>query len=201
MKSKIITTLIAAAMFGGVANAATIAVTVIANNTSTIGNITAGASATLLTGSAYVYVSSTELTASQFTSFSTTYTTVADAKTGFEALLASGTSTALRSPTFTSGIIASPGNLTLTPGDKSYVFFASGDYFGIYQGSNVPGSGAVTINPATNIEDLVGTSTVQLIPSTTTYSGFQLVQLAPVPEPSAALLGMLGALGLLRRRR
>ena len=38
----------------------------------------------------------------------------------------------------------------------------------------------------------VGTSTY----SATGTSGFQLV-----PEPSAALLGALGALGLLRRRR
>ncbi len=36
---------------------------------------------------------------------------------------------------------------------------------------------------------------------TTTEPSFQLVSFAPVPEPSAALLGMLGALGLLRRRR
>ena len=38
-------------------------------------------------------------------------------------------------------------------------------------------------------------------PETTTSGRFRTSALAPVPEPSAALLGMLGALGLLRRRR
>ena len=38
-------------------------------------------------------------------------------------------------------------------------------------------------------------------PSTSNAGGYRAALLAPVPEPSAALLGMLGALGLLRRRR
>lgn len=38
-------------------------------------------------------------------------------------------------------------------------------------------------------------------PATSASGGYRSAALAPVPEPSAALLGMLGALGLLRRRR
>jgi hypothetical protein len=38
-------------------------------------------------------------------------------------------------------------------------------------------------------------------PETAGSGRFRSAALAPVPEPSAALLGMLGALGLLRRRR
>lgn len=194
MKLKIASALLACLAFGGLANAATISVAVIANNTGTIGNITAGASATLLTGTAYVYVTTTELAAADFVSFDPA--TTAAAKTSFEALLASPTP--LRTSAFTNGVIASTGNLSLNPGEKTYVFFDAGSYYGIYQGNNVPSSGAVTINPATNLEDLKGTSSVQSFSGTT--SGFQLVPIA-VPEPSAALLGMLGALGLLRRRR
>ena len=192
MKMKIISALFACSMLAGVSSAATIGVTVIANNTGTIGNITAGASATLLTGTAYIYVTTTELGAADFASFSAG--TTALAKTNFEALLAAPTP--LRTASFTNGVIASTGNLSLNPGEKSYVFFDATTYYGIYQGANVPSSGAVTINPSNNLEDLKGTSAVQSFSGTT--SGFQLVA---VPEPSAALLGMLGALGLLRRRR
>jgi hypothetical protein len=191
MKSKLLTAFMVVAASCGLASAATINVAGIAN--STVGLITAGASNTVLSGTAYFYVTTTELAASSFSAFAPE--TTAGAKTSFEALLASPTP--LRSATFTNGVLASTGNLTLNPGEKTYLFLSSSEYFGIYQGNNVPSSGAVTMNPATILEDLVGTSTLQNVSGTN--SGFQLV--AVVPEPSVALLGALGIFGLVRRRR
>lgn len=187
MKTKLITPIIAFALMTA-ANAATVSVAALANST-TIGFITAGATDTLLSGTAFIYSSTTELGASDLTNVTT--------RTGFEALLAAGTQTALRQTAFTSGSLTSSGNLTLNPGDKTYLVLVSGTYFGAYQGSNVPALGGVTINANTDIEALKGTSTYQTI--NTTKSGFQLVD--TVPEPSTTLLGAFGALALLRRRR
>jgi MYXO-CTERM domain-containing protein len=65
---------------------------------------------------------------------------------------------------------------------------------GAYKGPIVPSLGAVTFNP-TNSSDSIGIGT-SVFTAGSPNSGFQLI-----PEPSAALLGALGALGLLRRRR
>jgi hypothetical protein len=56
--------------------------------------------------------------------------------------------------------------------------------------------GALSLTSATLTDLGQGTS----VYAATGTSGFQLASI-PVPEPSAALLGALGALGLLRRRR
>ncbi len=48
---------------------------------------------------------------------------------------------------------------------------------------------------------LLGTEVNNPETSGSTTSRFRAAAISPVPEPSAALLGMLGALGLLRRRR
>jgi len=67
--------------------------------------------------------------------------------------------------------------------------------FGAFkQTATVPSLGSVVMNSGSMADLGVGTS----VYSATGTSGFQL---AFVPEPSTALLGMLGALGLLRRRR
>lgn len=115
----------------------------------------------------------------------------------------------VRSTTFANGALTSTGSVQLgNSGNKTYLFlvaesagFITG--IGAYKGSNVPTSGSVTFNPtfATDGEG-VGTSVLSAAivgPPAQPISGFQLA--AAVPEPSAALLGALGALGLLRRRR
>ena len=83
-------------------------------------------------------------------------------------------------------------------GNKLYMLIVSNDasYIGAFQGIAAPSLGTVVMNPATMTEDLLGTSTLQSISGT--KSGFQLVA---VPEPSTALLGLLGFAGLMRRRR
>lgn len=59
----------------------------------------------------------------------------------------------------------------------------------------VSGSGSVSVTSSlVGLTEVVGTKV-------DAPTGFDYVQLVAVPEPSAALLGMLGALGLLRRRR
>jgi MYXO-CTERM domain-containing protein len=95
--------------------------------------------------------------------------------------------------------MAATGNLSLNAAEKSYIFLeaSTGGYYGIFQGANVPAAGAVTMTPTSIIEDLKGTTNVSTVGATKT--GWQLV--TAVPEPTAALLGALGALGLLRRRR
>ena len=118
----------------------------------------------------------------------------------------------VRSATFTNGLLNSTGSVQLgNSGNKTYLFLVaeSGGFItgiGAYTGANVPTSGSVTFNPGFAGDGLlVGTSVFAAAvvgPPAQPVSGFQLAPaVAPVPEPSAALLGALGALGLLRRRR
>jgi len=95
--------------------------------------------------------------------------------------------------------------------NSTYLFLvseASGIITGIgaYTGSAVPNAGSVTFNPAFAGDSLgIGTSVLAAAtttPSVQPVSGFQLKSaVAAIPEPSAALLGAIGALVLLRRRR
>ena len=120
----------------------------------------------------------------------------------------------VRNATFAAGVLASTGSVDLgNSGNSTYLFLVaeSGGFItgiGAYTGSAVPTTGSVTFNPAFAADGLnVGTSVLSAattanpptVPFTQPVSGFQLA--AAVPEPSAALLGALGALGLLRRRR
>jgi len=80
---------------------------------------------------------------------------------------------------------------------------AASTYWGIYSmttpaffPANVTAAGSTPVAIATGaaITPLANAGTV-------TSNSFALVNTVPIPEPSAALLGALGALGLLRRRR
>lgn len=100
---------------------------------------------------------------------------------------------------FTNGAFTTTGASEVgVAGNKLYMLIVSNDasYIGAFQGIAAPSLGTVVMNPATMTEDLLGTSTLQSISGT--KSGFQLVA---VPEPSTALLGLLGFAGLMRRRR
>jgi hypothetical protein len=64
--------------------------------------------------------------------------------------------------------------------------------FGAYGRLVAPATGSMVFNPTTLNTNMIGTST----------TGFQLAPVVvAIPEPSAALLGAIGVLGLLRRRR
>lgn len=118
----------------------------------------------------------------------------------------------VRSTTFTSGAMTSTGSVQLgNAANSTYLFLvseANGVITGIgaYTGSAVPNAGSVTFNPAFAGDSLgIGTSVLAAAtttPSVQPVSGFQLKSaVAAIPEPSAALLGAIGALVLLRRRR
>lgn len=187
MKSKYIAALFAAVVSLGSANAVVVGLTGLAN--SSVGLITAGGSSTLVSGSAYFYSSSADLSKAQLASVTT--------RAAFEALLTSDPGVVRSAVSFTNGVLQSTGNIEMGAAtNKTYLFLANADssLYGIYQGPAVPALGAVTINPGTIVEDLVGTTDV--ITYGSTKSGFQLV-----PEPSVALLGALGVFGLVRRRR
>jgi hypothetical protein len=117
----------------------------------------------------------------------------------------SGTSPGIvRTFNFSGSAMSTTGSVELGAiGNNTYLVLVSEtgglvNGFGAYTGADVPSLGSVTFNPA-NAGDSIGIGTsVFAGPAGPAASGFQL---AAVPEPSAALLGALGALGLLRRRR
>ncbi|MCP5543557.1 MAG: hypothetical protein H7A49_06580 [Akkermansiaceae bacterium] len=199
MKTKLLGLAVVTALSCGAANAVSLATTLLANTTNNVGLITTlqTGSLTTVTGTAFIYATSVELSALDVAGI--------DSRAGFEALILSDPGAIRSNIAFTNGAVTSPGAAELgAVGNKTYVWMSSNDNlsYGLFQGPNVPSLGAVTLNSATMTEDLIGTSTFSGIAGTTsgpdTASGFQL---AFVPEPSAALLGAFGALGLLRRRR
>lgn len=199
MKTKLIGLVVASALSCGSASAVSLATTLIANTSSNVGLITTlqGGSLAPVDGTAFIYASSTELAASQMTGVVT--------RAQFELLFVNDPGVVRSNIAFTGGAVTSPGSVELgAVGNKTYVWMSAsnGLSWGAFQGPAVPSLGAVTLNSASMTEDLIGTSTFAGTAGTTsgpqTASGFQL---ASVPEPSAALLGAIGALGLLRRRR
>ena len=190
MKAKLIGLVVLGALSCGTANAVVLTSAVIANTTNNVGLITtlvAGTN-TPVTGTAYVFSTSTALTVSSVAGV----TTLAGLQ-----LLITNDPGSVRSVGFTAGALASSVQVDFgAVGNKTYLWLQStdGSAYGLYSGIAVPSSGAVTFNSATS-GDLIGTS----VYSANGTSGFQLV--SSVPEPSAALLGALGVLGLLRRRR
>jgi len=108
----------------------------------------------------------------------------------------------VRTANFAAGAISSLGNTELgAVANNTYFVLVSEtagnvNGFGAYRGTAVPSLGAVTFNP-TNAQDGIGIGTSVLASGV----GFQLAPVVIIPEPSAALLGAIGALGLLRRRR
>ena len=189
MKNKLTKLALFAAFSCASANAVTLTTTLIANTSTNVGLVTTTESGSLsnVTGLAWIYASSVQLSASGMTGITT--------RSGFEALLTLDPGVVRSSVAVTNGALTSSASTELgAAANKSYVWFqnTSGSSYGAFQGPNVPALGALTLNSQTMTEDLIGTSTYSAVGT----SGFQLV-----PEPSAALLGALGALGLLRRRR
>ena len=192
MKTKLIGLFFVAALSCQTASAVSLSTSLIANTSNSIGLITTLVSGSLanVTGTAYIYSSSTQLA-----SIAATTTT----RAAFESLLTLDPGAVRSAIAFTGGAVVSSGATELgAVGNRLYVWMSSGDglSYGAFKGIVVPSLGSVVMNSGTLTDLGVGTSTY----AATGTSGFQLA-FAPVPEPSAALLGALGALGLLRRRR
>lgn len=189
MKSKLFAIGVVGALLCGAANAVVITVTAQASTAAGLVTTGTGASATLVSGTARIYSTTTDLTALDVASITT--------ETAFVQLLTSPLT--IRNLTVTSGAFSATGSTEAgTLANRTYLFISStdGNSIGIFKGANVPNTGALTFTPAAISQDFKGTSVVQTINGFN--SGWQLVA---IPEPSSALLGMLGALGLLRRRR
>jgi len=193
MKSKLFGFFVACALSLGSAKGVSLATSFIANTTNNIGLITTTASGSLanVSGNIWIYSTSVNLT---------TLASTIDTRAEFEGLLLLDPGAVRSNVSFTNGALTSSGSVELgAAGNKVYVWIQSTDatsYGAFKQTAVVPSVGSVVMN-SQSLSDLgVGTS----VYSSTGTSGFQLA-FAPVPEPSAALLGMLGALGLLRRRR
>lgn len=191
IKTSLFAAVLAGVLSFGSAQAVTVTLAGIANTS--VGLITEGATNVLGNGTVRFYSSSVDLGVSDLEGI----LTAANPLAFFESKISADPG-AVRGPlAFTNGALSTTGPTELgAVGNKTYLFINSGSFYGVFQGTNVPSVGAVTFNPATVSQDLLGTSTLQAISGTN--SGFQLVA---VPEPSAALLGLLGIAGLIRRRR
>jgi hypothetical protein len=217
MKIKLLSMFVAAtAAFTATSNAVTVALAGVANTS--VGLVTldtdgVGSSPRAAVSGRAIFVAVTDaltgVSDSMYTLLASATSTPGAFDAALTALIGATSSTdpgIVRSTTFTSGLLSSTGNQALGDiANKTYLFLvaeAGGFITGIgaYTGANVPSTGAVTFNP-TNAGDslLVGTSVLAAAAGGQPISGFQLA--SAVPEPSAALLGALGALGLLRRRR
>jgi hypothetical protein len=222
MKTKLLSVLVAAtAAFSGTSGAVTLALSGISNGT--VGLITldtdgAGPELRTTVSGRAIFVSTTsELTgvsASMATLLGSANSTPAMFDTALATLIGvtdPATSPGIvRSATFSAGAMTSTGNVQLgNVANKTYLFLVaeSGGFItgiGAYTGSNVPAAGSVTFNPAFANDGLgVGTSVLAAATASPVQpiSGFQLAPAVAIPEPSTMLLGALGALGLLRRRR
>jgi hypothetical protein len=193
MKTKLFGLFAAFGLSLGSAEAVSLSTSLVANTANNVGLITTTASGSLanVSGNLWIYSSSVNLTS---------LAAAVDTRSEFEALLTLDPGAVRSNVSFTNGAVTSTGSIELgAVGNRLYVWVQSTDatsYGAFKQTATVPSLGGVVINSA-SLSDLgLGTS----VYSATGTSGIQLA-FAPVPEPSAALLGMLGALGLLRRRR
>lgn len=177
----------------GSAEAVTINLTAVANNT--VGLVTgAWGTSALVSGNVYLFSSVTDLNPFDLDGMIDSGDSLAffAAKLGNDALL-------LRTTPLVNGAFASSGSVEVgPPGNRLYMLIISTDlgWVGAYQNINAPAAGTVVMSPATMTQDLLGSSTLQSISGVS--SGYQL---AGYPEPSTALLSLLGIVPLIRRRR
>jgi hypothetical protein len=201
-------------------HAVTINLAGIANTTNNIGLITNSTRTATFSGRA-IFVSVTNQLTGVSTSLDALLTTTSTSSATFDSTLASliaSTNPTLASTTnpgivrsvnFTNGVLSTTGNQEMgSIGNRTYMFLVaeSGGFvqaLGAFTGVNVTSPGTVTFNSSFAGDSLgVGTSVFAAAtagPPATVASGFQLV--SAIPETSTSLLGAIGALALLRRRR
>jgi hypothetical protein len=112
-------------------------------------------------------------------------------------------------PGFVSGSIT--GYAVTNPNESLYVYITSGSDLGLFKSSQVlvadpvvPPENTYAISFGSGTAVIGGAGPSYSVPYTGIATGPKDVnsyQLVTIPEPSAALLGALGVLGLLRRRR
>lgn len=201
MKTKLIGLAVAGALSFGSANAVTLTTSLIANTANNVGLVTTlqSGSRTTVNGTAYIYSTSTDIVSLD--------PSLIDTRAEFEALITNNPGVVRSAISIVNGAITSSASTDLgAAGNRLYVWFSSNDglSYGAYKGIVVPSLGSVVINSASLSDIGVGTSvftgTAGVSSGANTASGIQLAY-AAIPEPSAVLLGALGALGLLRRRR
>lgn len=190
MKSKLIALAAITALSCGAASAVSLTTTFIANTANNVGLITTmqTGSLTNVTGTLTIFSTSTDIVA---------LNNEVDTLAEFAALLTADPGAVRSSVAFTNGILTSSAATELgAVGNRLYVWIQSNDglSWGGYKGITVPAVGGISMTSATLTNIGAGTSE----DSATGTSGLQLKS---IPEPSAALLGAIGALGLLRRRR
>lgn len=175
----------------GSAQAVTIGLTAIANTT--VGLVTRFTGPTLLSGNFYLFSSATDLTPASLEGIYWS----ADPLAFFTAKLGADPGLVRGPVAFTNGAFASSGATEVgAPGNRLYMFIiTTGGDIGAFQAINAPALGTVVMNPSNMTEDLLGTSTLQSVGGVN--SGYQL----GIPEPSSALLSLLGIAPLVRRRR
>lgn len=224
MKTKVLSIFIATtAIFSGTSHAVSLATAVLANTS--VGLVTldpdgdAGSAIRTTVNGRFIVISTTTaltgVSASMNALLASSTSTPAQFDVALTSLIGVTNPTTspgiVRSGAFTGGAITSTGAVELgSSGNTTYLFLvaeSAGFITGIgsYVGPAVPTAGSITLNPAFVGDTLgVGTSVLSAAivgPPAQPVSGFQLSPALAVPEPSAALLGVLGALGLLRRRR
>lgn len=176
------------------AQAVTIGLTGIANTSA--GLVTERFSSTLASGNVYFFSSATDLSRSDMDTVE--FAQSLDPVALFASKLGSDPGQVRGPVAFTNGTFATSGAVEVGPvGNHLYMFILSTrGFFGAFQNINAPASGTVVLNPTTMTEDLLGTSTLLSIGGVN--SGYQLTN---IPEPSTALLSLLGIVPLIRRRR
>ena len=185
---------VVAAIFSGSAQAVTVGLNGFANESQ--GFITAEGAKT--SGTVYFVTTATQYTAANFTTAFSSVTSLATFQTAV-----AGLGTVVRTASFTSGAMSTTGQTEMGAVDSNVYMFLVSDvggtvFYGAYQHqADVPSLGAVTFNPA-QTNDFQGHGTSVFANAGPNSTGFQLVA---IPEPSVALLGALGVLGLVRRRR
>jgi hypothetical protein len=92
------------------------------------------------------------------------------------------------------------GNNSTLANSTAIALFAVGN-FGVIDAINGLNQSFILTSASVPVIGTVRSVTTEPISGNTFANGVSLVPVAAVPEPSAALLGMLGALGLFRRRR
>lgn len=183
----------------GSAQAVSIGMTAIANTT--VGLVTKSPGSfpaptnVLASGNLYLFSSATDLTPTSLEGILQSANPLA-----FFAAALGADPGQVRGPiAFTNGAFTSSGATEVgAAGNNTYLFIATADgYYGAFQNIDAPALGTVVMNPSNMTEDLLGSSTLASVSGTN--SGFQLVQAGP--EPSTALLSLLGIVPLVRRRR
>jgi hypothetical protein len=136
-----------------------------------------------------------------FTTFGVSGTFAAGSTGGNRSVLSSPQNQTIGTTFNTKNIYLFVGNGTTYLNSTEFLIAKMSDTFNVADDvTNAVTPKVITINPG-NSTALFGSEIANVFTTNTDASQTQGWQMAAIPEPSAALLGALGALGILRRRR